>query len=117
MYSRRSSFGETPRFDVPDKLSKIMTRDLKAAGTPKKDQRGRTVDVRALRNTFGTMMSKAGVSPRVAQAAMWHSKLDLTMNVYTDPKMLDIAQAVNVLPALPAVATVAEPAGWIAPIP
>src|SRR5262249_16683472 len=76
----------TKLFDVPDKLCKIMDRDLKAAGIPKKDDRGRTLDVHALRHTFGTMMSQAGISPRVAQAAMRHSKLDLTMNVYTDPR-------------------------------
>jgi integrase len=103
---------DTQLFDVPDKLSKIMNRDLKAAGIPKRDDRGRTVDVHALRHTFGTMMSKAGVSPRVAQAAMRHSKLDLTMNVYTDPKMLDVAQAVNALPAFPrSVRPQAAPAG------
>jgi hypothetical protein len=40
----------------------------------------------------------AGVSPRVAQAAMRHSSLDLTMNIYTDPTLLDVAGAVNALP-------------------
>jgi hypothetical protein len=47
------------------------------------------------------MMSKGGVSPRTAQAAMRHSKLDLTMNVYTDPKLLDVRGALDVLPTLP----------------
>lgn len=46
---------------------------------------------------------------------MRHSKLDLSMNVYTDPKMLDVAQAVNVLPALPDVSTVEKLSGRIAP--
>jgi hypothetical protein len=46
---------------------------------------------------------------------MRHSKLDLTMNVYTEPKMLDVAQAVNVLPALPDVSTVENISGRIAP--
>ena len=32
----------TPLFEVPDDLSKIMNRDLKAAGNPKKDSWGRT---------------------------------------------------------------------------
>ena len=44
-----------------------------------RDDRGRTLDVHALRTTFGTLMSKAGVAPRTAQAAMRHSKIDLTM--------------------------------------
>ena len=105
---------ETPVFDVPDKLVRILDRDLVAAGIArrvevapgkwridKRDERGRTVDVHALRHTFGTLLSKGGVSPRTAQAAMRHSRVDLTMNVYTDPKLLDVAGAVEALPALP----------------
>ena len=52
------------------------------------------------RHTFGTHLSKNGVAPRTAQAAMRHSSLDLTMNVYTDPTLLDVAGAVEVLPDL-----------------
>jgi hypothetical protein len=40
----------------------------------------------------------AGVPPRAAMAAMRHSKIDLTMNIYTDPALLDVAGAVNSLP-------------------
>ena len=32
---------------------------------------------------------------------MRHSKIDLTMNTYTDPKLLDVAGAMEALPALP----------------
>jgi hypothetical protein len=32
---------------------------------------------------------------------MRHGKLDLTMNVYTDPKLLDVRRALDVLPTLP----------------
>src|SRR5262249_14368550 len=46
-------------------------------------------------------MSKGGIAPRTAQAAMRHSKIDLTMSVYTDPKLLDVRGALDVLPALP----------------
>ena len=67
----------------------------------KRDERGRTVDVHALRHTFGTLLSKGGVAPRTAQAAMRHSTINLTMNTYTDPKLLDVAGAVESLPALP----------------
>ena len=105
---------DTPLFTVPDKLVRIFDRDLVAAGiarrvevapgkwkVDKRDERGRTVDVHALRHTFGTLLSKGGVAPRTAQAAMRHSKMDLTMNVYTDPKLLDVAGAVEALPSLP----------------
>ena len=65
-----------PLFDVPHGLVKILNRDLRLAGIPKHDERGRTVDVHALRCTFGTLLSKHGVAPRTAQAAMRHSKID-----------------------------------------
>jgi len=87
-------------FVVPDKLVKIFDRDLQAAGIAKRDERGRTLDVHALRHSFGTLLSKGGVSPRTAQAAMRHSRIDLTMNVYTDPKLLDLHAAVESLPEL-----------------
>jgi len=92
---------DTPLFDVPTGLVRILNRDLKLAGIPKQDERGRTADVHALRHTFGTHLSKAGVAPRTAQAAMRHSSIDLTMNVYTDPRLLDVAGAIETLPRLP----------------
>ncbi len=91
---------DLPVFDVPDDLSKVLDRDLKVAGIPKRDERGRTVDVHAFRHTFGTYLSKGGVPLRTAQAAMRHSTPDLTANVYTDPKLLDVAGALSVLPNL-----------------
>jgi integrase len=92
---------ETPLFYVPDKLIKIFNRDLKAAGIPKRDERGRTLDVHALRTTFGTLLSKGGVPLRTAQAAMRHADPSLTANVYTDPKILDVHGALDALPTLP----------------
>lgn len=89
-----------PLFSVPRFLIRSLDRDLKLAGIPKKDDRGRTVDVHAMRHSFGTMLSTSGVAPRTAQAAMRHSRIDLTMNVYTDPRLLDVAGAIASLPAL-----------------
>ena len=83
-----------------DGLVRILDRDLKAAGIPKTDERGYSVDVHALRHSFGTLLSTSGVAPRIAQAAMRHSDLRLTMNVYTDPKLLDIHSALDSLPSL-----------------
>jgi len=109
---------DTPLFTVPAGLVRILDLDLVAAGIArrvevspgkwkieKRDERGRTVDVHALRHTFGTLLSAAGVAPRTAQAAMRHSTIDLTMNVYTDPKLLDVAGAMDSLPALSLTAT------------
>jgi len=104
---------DEPLFDVPDGLIRIFDRDLVFAGLAriekrggkeiviKTDDRGRTIDVHALRHTFGTHLSKAGVPLRTAQAAMRHSDPSLTANVYTDPKLLDVAGAVASLPDLP----------------
>jgi integrase len=92
---------ETPLFTVPAGLLRILNRDLRLAGIPKRDERGRTLDVHALRTTFGTLLSAGGVAPRTAQAAMRHSDIRLTMGVYTDPKLLDVRGALDVLPALP----------------
>lgn len=97
-----------PVFTVPAAMVKILDRDLKLAGIQKRDERGRTLDVHALRTTFGTLLSKGGVAPRTAQAAMRHSTIDLTMNVYTDPKLLDVQGAVELLPSLSLVARPTE---------
>jgi integrase len=91
----------TPVFDVPNGLVRIFDRDLKAAGIPKRDERGRTLDLHALRTTFNTLMQQKGVSLRTAQAAMRHSDPNLTANVYTDEKLLDVSGALQVLPSLP----------------
>jgi integrase len=92
---------DVPLFEVPAGLLRILNRDLALAGIAKADDRGRTLDVHALRTTFGTLLSKGGVAPRTAQAAMRHSDPRLTMNVYTDPRLLDVKGALDVLPALP----------------
>jgi integrase len=104
---------DTLVFDVPSRLVKILDRDLVAAGIArrvkvggkwiidKRDDRGRSLDVHALRTTFGTLLSKGGVAPRTAQAAMRHSDIKLTMGVYTDPKLLDVRGALDALPVLP----------------
>ena len=91
----------TRLFTVPTALVKILNRDLNLAGIPKKDGRGWTIDVHAMRHTFGTLLSRGNVAPRTAQAAMRHSSIDLTMNVYTDPQLLDVAGALEALPELP----------------
>ena len=97
-------------FTIPVGLRLILDRDMKAAGIPKRDERGRTVDVHAMRTTFATMLSTSGTAPRTAQAAMRHSDIKLTMGVYTDPKLLDVRQAVERLPELTSTAPrTAEP--------
>src|SRR5262249_19791611 len=92
---------ESPVFTVPVELVKILNRDLAIAGIHKTDDRGWTIDVDAIRHTFGTLLSKGGVAPRTAQSAMRHTDIDLTMRTYTDPRLLDVHGALDALPALP----------------
>jgi integrase len=93
--------GDSPVFAIPPGLVRIFDRDLKLAGIAKRDERGRTLDIHALRTTFGTLLSKGGVPRRTAQAAMRHSDPSLTANVYTDPRLLDVSGALDALPRLP----------------
>jgi site-specific recombinase XerD len=66
-------------------LTRVFARDLAAASIPERDERNRVVDIHALRVTFGTHLCAAGVPLRAAQAAMRHSKPELTANNYTTP--------------------------------
>src|SRR5262249_24974671 len=104
---------DAPLFNVPKGLIKAFDLDLVLAGLArwetrdgkrvinKRDTRGRTLDVHALRHTFATHLSRGGVSLTTAQAAMRHSTPTLTANRYTDPKMLEVARALDALPSLP----------------
>ena len=87
-------------FNVPDGILRILDRDLKAAGI-EKTLDDHVVHIHALRHSFGTHLSIAGVAPRVAQAAMRHSNISLTMGTYTDARLLDTALAVESLPSFP----------------
>ncbi len=82
-------------FVVPAGLLRIMDRDLIAAKIPKRDADGFVVHVHALRHSFGTHLSLAGIAPRTAQTMMRHSRIELTMNTYTDSRLLDTAAAVE----------------------
>jgi integrase len=92
--------GVVPLFDVPSGLIRILNRDLQAAGIPKRDDRGRTVDVHAMRGTFGSLLAAAGTSPIVLKELMRHRRIETTLKHYVDPRLLDVAGAVSALPAI-----------------
>ena len=77
-----------------------LKKDLAAAGIPYKDVLGRQADFHALRHTFGTNLSLAGVLPRVAMELMRHSDMRLTMKVYTDANLLPTGDGIDLLPSL-----------------
>jgi len=95
-------------FTVPTNLVAILRRDMAAAGIAKIDERGRTVDVHAMRHTFSTMLHRAGVSPSVAQAAMRHSDIRLTMNTYNHLGLMDVVGAIESLPSIGGMPTNSE---------
>ena len=90
----------SPLYPIPNDLIKRFNADCRRAGIPKRDERNRTVDIHALRTTFGTWLARSGVAPRTAQALMRHSVIKLTMSVYTDPKLLDTAAVVGSIPSV-----------------
>jgi integrase len=87
-----------PVFEIPADLLRRFYADLKRAGIPRVDARGRLVDIHALRTTFGTHLAVAGVPITTAQKLMRHSDPKLTANVYTDAGLLDLHKAVEALP-------------------
>jgi hypothetical protein len=48
-------------YDIPKDFIKRFNADCRRAGIPKRDERGRTVDIHALGTTFGTMLARSGV--------------------------------------------------------
>lgn len=87
-------------FAIPRDLIARFNADLARAGIAKRDDEGRTVDVHSLRTTFGTMLARSGVAPRVAMELMRHSRMELTQKVYVDPRLLPLAAAVEALPSV-----------------
>ncbi|MEY2486184.1 MAG: hypothetical protein QOH39_1832 [Verrucomicrobiota bacterium] len=68
-------------------------KDLKTAGIPYEDARGEHADFHALRKTFGTMLTLAGVGQRTVMELMRHSDMRLTAKTYTDANMLPVSDA------------------------
>ena len=94
--------GPTDRvFRIGEEFLRVLKRDLAHAGIPFKDEMGRQVDVHALRHTTASHMGKGRVNPRVAQAFMRHSDVNMTMSTYTDARLLDEREALDALPTLP----------------
>ncbi len=76
-----------------------LKKDLEKAGIPFQDERGRRVDIHAMRHTLGTLLHLADVPIREAQELMRHSDVRLTMKIYTDASQLRIREAVARLPS------------------
>jgi excisionase family DNA binding protein len=80
--------------------AEMIRRDLEAAGIPYQDARGRYFDFHATRGQFISGLAAGGVHPKVAQVLARHSTITLTMDYYTHLDVLDVAGALDKLPAL-----------------
>ncbi|MEM8875294.1 MAG: tyrosine-type recombinase/integrase [Planctomycetota bacterium] len=88
---------------------KLWKADLRRAGVAYVDDAGRQVDRHATRTTLGTMLQKAGVSPRAAQDVLRHASMSQTLRHYTDADAFDVAAAVDALPDLTGNGDVSNP--------
>jgi hypothetical protein len=92
--------GKVFRYGVPKAVT--LLKDLAACGIKGVDEHGRHLDFHALRHTFCTMLSRAGVSPRVAMELMRHSDMRLTAKTYTDAMSLPLfGELEKITPLLP----------------
>ena len=85
---------------IADKMTKVFDRDIALAGIPKRDARGRTVDVHALRHTFATSLARAKVPVQIAQKLLRHATPAMTLNIYTHCELGDFNAAVQALPTM-----------------
>ncbi len=89
-------------FRMPSKsrVANMIKADLADANIPYIDDSGRYADFHGLRHTTGSFLAASGVHPRTAQAIMRHSKVDLTMSIYTHTFRGQESEAVAKLPDL-----------------
>lgn len=93
--------GKADDLVLPNGVPKMkeVRQDLKKAGIPFLDERGRRMDYHALRATFVTRLSINKVHPRLAMELARHSDLKLTMKNYTDVGQLPLREVMDSLPS------------------
>ena len=87
---------------LTDETAPMIRADLADAGIEYTDEAGRYRDFHSLRHTTGSWLAANGVHPKVAQAIMRHSDINLTMSRYTHVFRGQVAAAVAKLPDLSA---------------
>lgn len=87
-------------FNMPkyDELLKALKKDLAFIGIPYRDGRGRVFDFHSLRKSLGTALRLAKIDPSVSRLFMRHGDIRLTMEVYNDDQLHNLAEVVNQLP-------------------
>jgi integrase len=89
-------------FNMPksNQIVKMFRMDLKATGIPYVDESGRYADFHALRHCTASLLASANVHPKLAQAILRHSKVDLTLSRYSHVYAGQTSEAVENLPDL-----------------
>ncbi len=87
-------------FKVPVKAAQMLKKDLAAADIPYVDEAGRYADFHSLRHSTGSLLAASGAHPKVVQAIMRHSDINLTMSRYTHIFRGQESEAVAGLPDL-----------------
>ncbi len=101
-----------PLFTMPSRSAvvRMLRDDLEAAGIPYCDESDRVFDFHAFRHTFITNLANGGVHPRDAKELARHSKIELTLDRYTQPQAVSLlADALDVLPDVSPPENEAEP--------
>ena len=93
---------QAPAFDMPNisNVSRMIKKDLLAAGIDPQDSGAGKLDFHSLRHSFGSWLAASGVHPKVAQDLMRHSDINLTMSRYTHTLTGQQARAIAALPDL-----------------
>lgn len=80
----RNKLPSAPAFKMPTKQAMMLRFDLERAGFPYRDpDTGEYFDFHALRVQTGTDLARGGAHPKAAQQRMRHSRIDLTLDIYT----------------------------------
>jgi integrase len=89
-------------FDVPNgvQVSKVLRKDLRKAGIPYRDEKGRYFDFHSFRKCTATFLRQAGVDPSVSMKHLDHKDIRLTMQVYNDDSLVDQSAALAAMPRL-----------------
>jgi integrase len=101
--------GQAAIFALPHSrnVSRMIRKDMEAAGIATVDASGNRMDFHGLRHFFCTQLVLSGVPAKVAQELARHSTPQLTLNRYAHVRVHDLARGLDALPA--AVPVQAEP--------
>ena len=78
----------------------MLRADLADTGIPYVDESGRFADFHSLRYSTGSLLAASDAHPKVAQAIMRHSTVELTLRRYSHIYKGQESEAVAVLPDL-----------------